>query len=270
MAHLNGFTHGPVDHLLAYQTAGLIAVVGTALGLRCTVRALALPRAQRRDWLLLAAAALGCGVWAAQAVAMLGFAPTGANVRYDGPLALLGLAVAVVAAGLGVLWVGYGPQGWAARLVGGVLLGLGVAGTQYLGLAAVHLNGTVGYRPPLVAASVGVAVLASAAALRTALTLRGFWASALSALLAGGGVCAAHYAATRAMTVRLVPGLRPSGGPADRLVLPVVAGVAVFLAVAGLVVALSPREADRRRREAEADLRERIQVVLLDGRTRGL
>jgi NO-binding membrane sensor protein with MHYT domain len=266
MAHMNGFTYGLVNPLLAF----LIAAIGAALGLRCTVRALALPRERRRGWLLLAASALGCGIWTMHFIAMLGFSVTGGTVVYDVPLTLVSLAVAVVVVGLGVFYVGYRPQGWGTLLVGGVLTGVGVAGMHYIGMAAMNINGTVDYKPLVVAASVGIAVLAATAALWMTLNIRGFWSSLLSALIAGVAVCAMHYTAMQAVTVRLTSGAHASGTPAAEFVLPVAVGIIVFLTVAAIVVAMSPHESDRRRRMAEEQVQERIQVVLFDGKTRGL
>jgi NO-binding membrane sensor protein with MHYT domain len=62
--------YGWLTPVLSY----LMAVVGSALGLRCTVRALALTGRARRNWLLTAATAIGSGIWTMHFVAMLGFA----------------------------------------------------------------------------------------------------------------------------------------------------------------------------------------------------
>lgn len=265
MAHMNGFTYGLVNPLLAY----LIAVVGAALGLRCTVRALSLPSEQRRGWLLLAACAIGCGIWTMHFIAMLGFSVTDGTIVYNVPLTLASLALAVVVVGVGVFYVGFRPQGWGTLLVGGVLTGGGVAVMHYLGMAAMDLNGTVSYEPLIVAASVGIAVFAATAALWMTLNIRGLWASTLSALIAGVAVCAMHYTAMQAVTVRLDGGVRPAGTPAAEFILPVAVGMAVFLTVAAIVVAMSPHDDGRRRRAPDESL-ERIEVPLFGGRTRGL
>ncbi|MHA6763661.1 MHYT domain-containing protein [Streptacidiphilus sp. PAMC 29251] len=260
---MNGFAHGFVNPLLAY----LIATIGAALGLRCTVRAISLPPERRRGWLLLAASAIGCGIWTMHFIAMLGFSVTDASIVYNVPLTLLSLAVAVVVVGIGVFYVGYRPQGWGTLLIGGVLTGVGVAVMHYMGMAAMNINGTVGYKPLIVVASVGIAVFAATAALWMTLNIRGVWASALSAMIAGVAVCAMHYTAMEAVTVRLVGGLPPHGTPAAQFILPVAVGIVVFLTVAGIVVAMSPHEDDRKRQD---EPQERIQVTLFDGRTRGL
>ncbi|MFC1419693.1 MHYT domain-containing protein [Streptacidiphilus cavernicola] len=262
---MNGFTYGMVNPLLAY----LIATIGAGLGLRCTVRALALPPERRRGWLLLAAGAIGCGIWTMHFIAMLGFSVTDATVVYNVPLTLVSLAVAVLVVGLGVFYVGYRPAGWGTLLVGGVLTGVGVAGMHYLGMSAMNVGGTVGYKPLVVVASVAIAVFAATAALWMTLNIRGFWSSVLSALVAGVAVTAMHYTAMQAVTVRLSQDLRPNGTPAAEFVLPLAVGIVVFLTVSAIVVAMSPHDSDRDRRKDDED-QERIQVLLFDGKTRGL
>ena len=151
-------------------------------------------------------------------------------------------------------------------LVGGTLTGLGVAGMHYLGMAAMDLNGTVSYDPGIVAASVGIAVFAATAALWMTLNIRRLWASALSALVAGVAVCAMHYTAMLAVSVRLNPDDAAGGVPAAQFVLPLAVAIVVFLTVVALVVALSPET--RTRRPVEAPQQERIEVNLFDGRLR--
>lgn len=265
MAHMNGFTYGLVNPLLAY----LIASIGAALGLRCTVRAIALPPEQRRGWLLLAACAIGCGIWTMHFIAMLGFSVTSATIVYNVPLTLASLAVAVIVVGVGVFYVGYRPQGWGTLLIGGLLTGSGVAVMHYMGMAAMNINGDVGYKPLIVAASVGIAIFAATAALWMTLNIRGLWASTASALIAGVAVCAMHYTAMQAVTVQLTGGVHPAGTPAGEFILPVAVGIAVFLTISGIVVAMSPQE-ERRRRKAVEEPQERIQVLLFEGKTRGL
>lgn len=262
MAHLNGFTYGMVNPLLAY----LVATVGAALGLRCTVRALDLPREERTGWLLLAASAIGCGIWTMHFIAMLGFSVTDASIVYDVPLTLASLLVSILVVGIGVFYVGFRPPGWGTLLVGGVLTGCGVAAMHYMGMAAMDLNGQVSYDTGYVALSVGVAVFAATAALWMTLNIRVFWATVVSALVAGVAVCAMHYIAMMAVQVRLTGGT-PSGVPASDFILPVAVGIVVFLTVAGIVVSMSPQASELLDRDSEVV--ERIQVTLFDGRHSG-
>ncbi|WP_084713691.1 MHYT domain-containing protein [Streptacidiphilus rugosus] len=262
MAHVNGFTYGVVNPLVAYA----IACVGAALGLRCTVRALALPPGERRGWLLLAAAAIGSGIWTMHFIAMLGFTVTDSTVVYNIPITVFSLLLAIFVVGVGVFYVGYRPKGTGSLLVGGILTGCGVAVMHYIGMAALQVQGAVSYSPLLVAASVGIAVFAATAALWMTLNVRGLPAALGAALVAGVAVVAMHYTAMQAVSVRLDGRAVGAGVPASQFILPVAVGIIVFLTVSGIVVAMSPQESARARARAEARTPDRIRIDLFDGR----
>ena len=265
MAHMDGFTYGWVNPLLAY----VVAVIGAALGLRCTVRALDLPSDRRRGWLFLAACSIGCGIWTMHFIAMLGFSVTSATIVYNIPLTLASLLVAIVVVGIGVFYVGHRPPDLNTLLVGGVLTGSGVAVMHYMGMYAMQLNGTVHYNLLIVALSVGIAVFAATAALWMTLNIRKLWASLVSSLVAGVAVTAMHYTAMQAVQVRL-SGTAPTGGaPAGDFILPVAVGIVVFLTVAAITVAMSPQGGWQEREQRLVAPEERIQVDLFEGKFRG-
>src|SRR5262249_21645429 len=103
MGTLHHFSFGWLTPILAY----LMACVGAALGLRCTLRALSATGAARRNWLLTAAAALGSGIWTMHFVAMFGFSVSGTELRYSVPITVLSLLVAVLVTGAGVFAVAH-------------------------------------------------------------------------------------------------------------------------------------------------------------------
>ncbi len=88
-----------------------MACTGAALGLRCTVRALAATGRVRRNWLLTAASAIATGIWTMHFTAMLGFGVSGTDIRYDVPLTLASLVVAMLFVCAGVFAVGRHPAG---------------------------------------------------------------------------------------------------------------------------------------------------------------
>ena len=70
MIHVNNFTNGALNPLLAY----LLSAMGCFLGLRCTTRARAYQGAARARWLTAGALAIGStGIWVMHFIAMLGF-----------------------------------------------------------------------------------------------------------------------------------------------------------------------------------------------------
>lgn len=204
MGHLDHASFGLLTPALSYA----MAVIGAALGLRCTVRALATSGRSRRNWLITAASAIGTGIWTMHFVAMLGFSVRGTDIRYNVPLTILSLLVAMLVVGAGVFCVGYGRDRVRSLLIGGLTTGLGVASMHYLGMAALKLHGSVHYDPLLVALSVAIAVVAATAALWAALNIKSPIAVVGASLLMGAAVSSMHYTGMMAVGVHIVP----SGG----------------------------------------------------------
>ncbi|MFF8842094.1 MHYT domain-containing protein [Streptomyces sp. NPDC015127] len=242
MGHLDHAAFGILTPALSY----LMAVIGAALGLRCTVRALSTTGRARRNWLLTAASAIGTGIWTMHFVAMLGFAVRGTDIRYDVPLTVLSLLVAVLVVGAGVFCVGYGRDPVRALLIGGLSTGLGVASMHYLGMAALRLHGSVHYDPLLVALSVAIAVVAATAALWAALHIKSPLAVAVASLVMGAAVSSMHYTGMLAVSVDVAPvaGRLPGAG-AMQFIFPLAVGLGSYLFVTAAFVALSPTAGER-------------------------
>ncbi|WP_432157433.1 MHYT domain-containing protein [Streptomyces sp. bgisy153] len=249
MGHLDHATFGWLTPVLSYA----MACVGAALGLRCTVRALGAHGRSRRNWLLTAASAIGTGIWTTHFVAMLGFGVSGTDIRYDVPLTVLSLLVAMLVVCAGVFAVGYGRDRTRALLLGGLTTGLGVASMHYLGMAAVRLRGDIGYDPVLVALSVGIAVMAATAALWAALNIRSPVAVTLASLVMGAAVSSMHYTGMAAVRVRVTPSAEVlPGATAMQFIFPLAVGLGSYLFLTSAFVALSPTTGER---EASASAR---------------
>ena len=228
---------GLVTPVLSYA----IACVGSALGLRCTVRALASEGQAKRNWLITAAVAIGTGIWTMHFIAMLGFAVTGTDIRYAVLPTVASLVVAIVVTGIGGFIVGYGTARGLSLVAGGVTTGIGVAAMHYIGMTGMRLNGTIHYHDSTVLLSVLIGIAAASAAFWAALTVRLPLASLGASLIMGIAVSAMHYTGMEAATVQVRPGGGPvSGATAMEFIFPliVVLGSALFLSSA--FVALSP------------------------------
>ncbi|MFE2428762.1 MHYT domain-containing protein [Streptomyces sp. NPDC059373] len=253
MGHMDHASFGWLTPTLSYA----MACVGAALGLRCTVRALAATGRSRRNWLITAASALGTGIWTMHFVAMLGFSVSGTEIRYNVPLTVLSLLVAMFMVGIGVFAVGYGRKRARSLAVGGLTTGLGVASMHYLGMAAVRLHGRVGYDPWLVALSVAIAVAAATAALWAALTIHRPIVVAGASLVMGAAVSSMHY--TGMFAVRVV--VQPSaaglpGAGATAFLFPLVVFLGSYLFLTSAFVALSPTARERAASATAQRLRE--------------
>ncbi|MEV6198426.1 MHYT domain-containing protein [Streptomyces sp. NPDC051771] len=235
---IDGFSYGMVTPLVGY----VMACLGSALGLRCTVRSLATGRTRKPGWLALGAASIGCGIWTMHFIAMLGFQVSETDISYDGALTFLSLLVAVLVVGAGVFTVGYRGARPAPLLTAGLFTGLGVAGMHYLGMAAMRMNGSLTYAPGVVALSVLIAVAAATAALWAAVSIRGFLASLGASVIMGIAVTGMHYTGMAAVGVTVAHDAHATAGDGSSVidVLPLLVGPLIFLVLAAAVVMLDP------------------------------
>ncbi|WP_435972541.1 MHYT domain-containing protein [Streptomyces sp. Qhu_M48] len=242
MGHLDHATFGWLTPALSYA----MACVGAALGLRCTVRALDATGRSRRNWLLTAASAIGTGIWTMHFVAMLGFGVTGTDIRYDVPLTMISLVIAMAVVGAGVFVVGYGRDRVRSLLTGGLTTGVGVASMHYTGMAALRLHGEVRYDPVLVGVSVLIAVVAATAALWAALNIHSTVAVTVASLVMGAAVSSMHYTGMLAVTVDVVPsGAALPGATVMQFIFPLAVGLGSYLFITSAFVALSPTARER-------------------------
>ncbi|MEW2403358.1 MHYT domain-containing protein [Streptomyces sp. NPDC046862] len=237
MGHVDHFSAGWVTPVLSY----VMACVGSALGLRCTVRALEAEGASKRNWLLLASFAIGSGIWTMHFIAMMGFGVEGTPIRYDVTLTALSLVMSIAVVSAGVFTAGYGRSRVTSVALGGLGTGLGVAAMHYTGMAALNLHGTVDYNPLLVMASVVIAVVAATAALTLTLVVRGPVLAVLAALVMGLAVSSMHYTAMYAVDVTLAPSsAKLPGATPTEFLFPLAVLLGSFLFLASAYVALSP------------------------------
>lgn len=238
-SHVDHFAHG-----LSTPAVGFVVMVMAAvIGLMCTVRARESTGGARRNWLITGAASLATGIWTLHFIAMLGFRVPGSPVRYDVPLTLISLTVALLVVGGGVLVVGYGRDRNRALLFGGLGTGIGVAAMHYTGMASVRIDGTVDYGAGLVVASLAIAVAAATAALWLAFTIRTFWGAVAAALVMGIAVSAMHYTGMAAVSAELaeVSGA-VTGAAASEFLMPLTIGLGALLMAGFTVIAVSPVE----------------------------
>ena len=244
MAHINNFTYGALNPVLAY----LVSCLGCFLGLRCTTRARAALGRARASWLLLATLSIATtGIWVMHFVAMLGFTIQGQSIRYSVPITILSMVVAVVVVGIGTFIVGFSRAGLLPRLTGGTIIGIGVASMHYIGMAAVRVQDKLTYSPVIVAASVVIAIIAGTAALWAALRLDTIWSTIVAALIMGVAVSGMHYTAMAALRVQNSPDLfvnTTGTASAVAFLLPLIIGISSVGFILSAVISLSPTAAE--------------------------
>ncbi|WP_055491712.1 MHYT domain-containing protein [Streptomyces sp. TP-A0356] len=235
---VDGFSYGLVTPVVAY----LMACLGGALGLRCTMRSMLVAHSWRIGWLTLGSAAIGSGIWTMHFIGMMGFTVKETPIHYDKTMTFASLAVAIIMVGVGVFIVGCRGATGVALFTGGTITGLGIASMHYLGMAGMQLNGVLEYNTLIVAASVVIAVVAATAALWAAGQVRGFLWSVGASLVMGLAVSGMHYTGMAALTVHLhgFAGT-PAGDRPAALLAPMMIGPLVFLCLAGVVVMFDPQ-----------------------------
>jgi NO-binding membrane sensor protein with MHYT domain len=256
MVSVNDFSFGLLTPALGY----LLSCLGCFLGLRCTTRARALRGGSRARWLLLAALSIGtAGVWGMHFVAMLGFTIPGQTIRYNVPVTILSMLVAAAVVSVGLLIVGFGGEGSRPLLLGGLIIGIGVAIMHYMGMAAMRMPDTVQYGTGLVVLSVIIAVVAGTAALWAALRLHKVWSTLAASAIMGVAVSGMHYTGMAAMHVHAagatpMPGMQ-GGASSVSFLLPLILGISILAFVLTAVISLSPTAAEIRE---DAALLERL------------
>jgi NO-binding membrane sensor protein with MHYT domain len=256
VVHVHNFSYGLLNPGLAYLTSCL----GCFLGLQCTARARAMEGAARARWLLLAGVSIGTtGIWVMHFIAMLGFSIPEQVISYNVPVTIGSMLIAVAVVSVGLLIVGFGGEGLRPLLLGGTIIGVGVASMHYMGMWAMRMPDSMGYDLRLLVASVLIAVVAGTAALWAALRLGSVRHTLLASLIMGVAVSGMHYTGMAALRVWSAPGdgMSAMGGGASgtAFLLPLILGITIVAFLVTTIVTLAPTEAEIRE---DAALMERI------------
>ncbi|MFE7743180.1 MHYT domain-containing protein [Nocardia sp. NPDC057455] len=175
-----------------------ISVLGAVVGFACIVHG-ARSVQFRLVWLVSAAISLGgVGAWLATSVAMLGLKVPNSAMRYDPGRLIAALVVSIAAVFAALLIIGRTPR-LTLLLPGGLVLGLGIGVTHYLGIGSLEIQGSVGVTTWLAAVSAVIGVIAATATLWLFQTMRFPLARAATVLLFGVGVSATYYTALAAL-----------------------------------------------------------------------
>jgi PAS domain S-box-containing protein len=151
----------------------------------------------RWAWLAGGATTMGIGIWSMHFTGMLAF-DLPVPVAYHWPSVLLSLLIAILASAVALYVVCGKRMGRVDALSGSALMGFGIVGMHYIGMAAMRLPASCRYNPLLVAASVLIAVIASLIAIIFAFDYREDFrgttlAKVVSAAVMGAAISAMHY-----------------------------------------------------------------------------
>src|SRR3984885_8204878 len=142
----------------------LIAMFASYAALDLAGRVTAASGWTRAAWLLGGACSMGTGIWSMHYIGMLAFILP-IPVAYHWPTVLLSLFAAILASAIALYVVSRQKMGVSRAVAGSVLMGAGIAGMHYIGMAAMRLPAICRFNFSLVVMSVVFAVLISFAAL---------------------------------------------------------------------------------------------------------
>jgi PAS domain S-box-containing protein len=174
-----------ISLLAAYAALDLAGRVTTSRG------------GSRLVWLCGGAVAMGIGIWAMHYVGMEAFRLP-IPVMYDWPTVLLSLFAAILASGVALFTVSRPIVSRGSMIVGGILMGSGIASMHYIGMEAMRIPAMCMYKPWLVLVSIVLAIVISYVALQQTFLFRekrtpGGWRKFGSALLMGLAIPTMHY-----------------------------------------------------------------------------
>ena len=219
---------------------GAVCLLASGAAISLFHRARATQGPGRLVWISLDAVVSGCGIWATHFIAMLAYGPGNAGA-YNIPVTILSLifAISVTFVGLSIA-VSFSRTPWV--VLGGAIVGGGVAAMHYTGMAALEIPARVSWAEGTIVASVLFGIVLAALALFVA-ARRDDRSHALAATgLLTIAIVAHHFTAMGAVLLTPDPTLAISGlsiPPASMSFLTASAAVAI-IAIA-LVAALLDR-----------------------------
>ncbi len=142
-----------------------ISILAAFVALDLAERATNARGGSRLAWLYGGAVAMGTGIWDMHYLGMVAFRLP-IPVLYDWPTVLTSLLVSVAASGVALFIVSRSTMGLARTLSGSVIMGGGIAGMHYIGMAAMRLRAMCVYSDGLVLLSIVLAIVISFAALQ--------------------------------------------------------------------------------------------------------
>jgi len=162
-------------------------------------------------WLVGGALAMGAGIWSMHFIGMLAL-KLPIRMAYDPTLTALSMIIGIVTSGfaLAVVYrlavISHTQVDKPVLVAGGVIMGAGICGMHYTGMAAMRMTPPIEYSPGLFLASMLIAVGASVVAVWLAFMLhaeaprRRIVFRLLSAVVMGAAISGMHYTAMAAAT----------------------------------------------------------------------
>ncbi|MBO9609482.1 MAG: EAL domain-containing protein [Paenibacillaceae bacterium] len=188
--------------------SSFIAVMASYTALDLAGRVTASVGAARKLWLLGGAVAMGAGIWSMHFVAMLAM-QLPIPVTYNFWIVLLSLLIAIASSLLALFVVSRTIVSLLSLVLGGLVMGGGIAAMHFTGMEAIRLQAVIRYDVGLFVLAVLVAVAASIAALWLSFSFRDDtkreWTTRKlgSSVIMGAAIVGMHY--TGMSAAKLIP-----------------------------------------------------------------
>lgn len=248
--------------------AGVVCFLSSLTAITLFHRARSTRGRARAIWIAAAGAATGCGIWSTHFLAMLAYEP-GIPVAYNINLTTLSLMAAAIITACGLAVAVFIPALLGA-LIGGGIIGAGVAAMHYLGMWAIEIPGRVTWDVSLVAASIILGMVLGMAALAVAVRWRGMRSLLSSAFILTLAIVSHHFTAMGAVEIIPDPTLTftaPSLSPSSLAI--ALASVAVAILSMSLISAFADSRLDNKGQLLSITLNNMTQgVVLFDVNSR--
>ena len=180
---------------------------------------------QLRCWSILGGSlALGIGIWAMHFIGMLAYSLHGV-VQYELLLTVLSILPGIAASAVALTLLSRNEISPKQLMLGGLIVGVGIATMHYSGMAAMRMQSPYQYSPFWFAVSlvVGVALATLALWVRFGLTRvsikHATLRKTLAALIMGGAIAGMHYIAMLALRVTADHGNHSMPPTNDKLIL---------------------------------------------------
>ncbi|WP_114950789.1 bifunctional diguanylate cyclase/phosphodiesterase [Sphingosinicella terrae] len=206
----------------------------------------------RWAWIAATAFVSGIGIWATHFLAMLAYQPD-LPIRYDLARTILSIAAAILITGAG--WALVCLERRAFVLLGGLVVGAGIATMHYIGMSAVDVGGFIRWDSTLVAASVLIGLVLSPVAIAADRRQAGRfpWTAALLFTLA---ICGLHFTGMAAAVLYPAAGTTlPDAAIGSETLKVIVIAVALVILFITFATILFDRKLARRDKEEAVRIR---------------
>lgn len=174
----------------------IIAIIASYSALNITSKISNQSEKSKLFWIISGSVVMGAGVWSMHFIGMLAF-HSHATVEYDILITILSMVISVLSSFIAFFITMSKEVKWYKVVMGGFIMGSGIAAMHYMGMEAMIMEGEITYNSTLVVLSIIIALCASYIALLLFTRFRNkpeaSWLKWLSAIIMGMAVSGMHY-----------------------------------------------------------------------------